>query len=114
VVGPTNDFAIVNATLATLAPLSARAGTAVTESDLGIIANAAVIARDGTVSIYAAETEEALAGILRPGNAGSNNAWDHVEVLCLALEQLPAPVRAAILAAAPGAGRAATHRGLRA
>ena len=33
---------------------------------------------------------EAMSGLLRPGNAGSNNAWDHVEVLCLALEQLPA------------------------
>ena len=30
-----------------------------------------------------------LAGILRPGNAGANNACDHVELLDLALEQLP-------------------------
>jgi len=34
-------------------------------------------------------SEEALAGVLRPGNAGANTASDHVEVLCLALEQLP-------------------------
>jgi hypothetical protein len=36
-----------------------------------------------------ASTGEALAGILRPGNAGSNTAADHVEVLQLALAQLP-------------------------
>ena len=34
-------------------------------------------------------TNEALAGILRPGNAGANSAADHIEVLDLALEQLP-------------------------
>ena len=38
---------------------------------------------------YEATTEEALAGILRPGNAGANTACDHVEVLELALAQLP-------------------------
>lgn len=32
---------------------------------------------------------EMLAGVLRPGNAGANNAADHLEVLELALEQLP-------------------------
>jgi Transposase DDE domain group 1 len=35
------------------------------------------------------ETGEALAAILRPGNAGSNTACDHFSVLCLALAQLP-------------------------
>jgi Transposase DDE domain group 1 len=39
---------------------------------------------------YEATTEEALAGILRPGNAGANTAADHIAVLDLALEQLPA------------------------
>jgi hypothetical protein len=39
---------------------------------------------------YLEETGEALAGLLRPGNAGSNTAADHFEVLELALEQLPA------------------------
>jgi hypothetical protein len=34
-------------------------------------------------------TGEALAGLLRPGNAGSNTAQDHLEVLDLALAQLP-------------------------
>src|SRR5213082_1270062 len=32
---------------------------------------------------------EVLAGILRPGNAGANNAADHLELLDLALGQLP-------------------------
>ncbi len=32
---------------------------------------------------------EVLAGVLRPGNAGANNADDHLQVLELALEQLP-------------------------
>ena len=39
---------------------------------------------------YADETREALAGMLRPGNAGANTAADHVAVLDLALEQIPA------------------------
>jgi DDE family transposase len=34
-------------------------------------------------------TGEALAGLLRPGNSGSNTAADHVEVLDSALAQLP-------------------------
>jgi hypothetical protein len=35
------------------------------------------------------ETHEALAGLLRPGNAGANNAEDHESVLVASLEQLP-------------------------
>ena len=42
------------------------------------------------LSCYLDETGEALAAILRPGNAGSNTAEDHFTVLGLALEQLPA------------------------
>jgi len=38
---------------------------------------------------FEATTGEALSGILRPGNAGSNTASDHVEVLERALAQLP-------------------------
>jgi Transposase DDE domain group 1 len=38
---------------------------------------------------YLDETDEALAGLLRPGNAGANTAADHVEVLSRAVEQLP-------------------------
>jgi hypothetical protein len=40
---------------------------------------------------YLDETGEALAGLLRPGNAGSNDAADHLEVLDRALAQLPVP-----------------------
>ena len=39
---------------------------------------------------YADETREALAGLLRPGNAGANTAADHQAVLDRALEQVPA------------------------
>ena len=38
---------------------------------------------------YEATTEEALAGLLRSGNAGFNTASDHVEVLERSLAQLP-------------------------
>lgn len=38
---------------------------------------------------YEAETEEALAGMLRPGNAGANTAADHITVFEQALAQLP-------------------------
>jgi hypothetical protein len=37
-----------------------------------------------------AQTDEVLAGILRPGNAGANTAIDHVKLLAAALAQLPA------------------------
>ncbi|MCA1701161.1 MAG: IS1380 family transposase [Actinobacteria bacterium] len=39
---------------------------------------------------YCEETDEALAAILRPGNAGSNTAADHVAVVEHALAQVPA------------------------
>ncbi|MBU2602365.1 MAG: IS1380 family transposase [Actinobacteria bacterium] len=39
---------------------------------------------------FEATSGEALAGVLRPGNAGSNTASDHIEVLTRALLQLPA------------------------
>jgi Transposase DDE domain group 1 len=51
---------------------------------------------------------EALAGILRPGNAGSNTAQDHIEVLDLALAQLPRPARAQPLLVRADTG-GATH-----
>jgi Transposase DDE domain group 1 len=58
---------------------------------------------------YADETREALAGLLRPGNAGANTAADHVAVLDRALEQIPARSieRIEILVRADSAG--ATH-----
>ena len=37
-------------------------------------------------------SHEALAAILRPGNAGANTASDHIELVRLALEQLPGEV----------------------
>jgi Transposase DDE domain group 1 len=53
-------------------------------------------------------TGEALSGILRPGNAGSNTAADHIAVLAMALLALPKPVRSEpILVRADTAG--ATH-----
>jgi len=39
------------------------------------------------------ETREPLAMILRPGNAGSNTATDHCEILERSLDQLPEPYR---------------------
>jgi hypothetical protein len=44
--------------------------------------------------VYLDQTGEALAGRLRPGNAGANTALDHVELLDAALAQLPWPTRA--------------------
>ena len=41
------------------------------------------------LTCFEASTGEGLAGILRPGNAGSNTASDHIAVLDLALGQLP-------------------------
>jgi hypothetical protein len=50
-------------------------------------------------------TNEALAGVLRPGNAGSNTAADHITVLGLALAQLPDAHRGKrILVRTDGAG----------
>jgi DDE family transposase len=57
---------------------------------------------------YLDETGEGLAGILRPGNAGSNTALDHKQVIDLALAQLDEQALAGkILVRADGAG--ATH-----
>jgi hypothetical protein len=57
---------------------------------------------------YLDGTGEALAGVLRPGNAGSNTAADHKAVLDLALAQLdPQALDGEILVRADGAG--ATH-----
>jgi hypothetical protein len=48
---------------------------------------------------------EVLAGILRPGNAGANNAKDHLQLLDLALEQLPpAALEGEMLARSDSAG----------
>ena len=42
------------------------------------------------LQVYLDETREALGGLLRPGNAGSNTADDHKTVLDRALAQIPA------------------------
>jgi Transposase DDE domain group 1 len=58
---------------------------------------------------YLDESREALAAMLRPGNAGANTAADHVHVVELALEQLPRDVveEAEIVVRTDSAG--ATH-----
>jgi hypothetical protein len=57
---------------------------------------------------YLDATGEALAGILRPGNAGSNTAADHVALLDAALAQLPVdPTQAQVIARTDSA--ALTH-----
>jgi Transposase DDE domain group 1 len=42
------------------------------------------------LQVYLDETREALGGLLRPGNAGSNTAEDHKTAIDLALGQVPA------------------------
>jgi hypothetical protein len=61
------------------------------------------------LNAYREETREALGGILRPGNAGSNTAADHTAVIDRALAQIPAERIASveILVRADSAG--ATH-----
>ena len=52
-------------------------------------------------------TTELLAVTLRPGNAGSNHAGDHIDVLTRAIGQIPTAYRRHLLVRADGAG--ATH-----
>ena len=61
------------------------------------------------LQVYLDETREALGGLLRPGNAGSNTAEDHKTVIDRALAQIPAEYVEAleILVRADSAG--ATH-----
>jgi hypothetical protein len=61
------------------------------------------------LQVYLDETREALGGLLRPGNAGSNTAADHTTVLDRAIAQIPAShaKRLEILIRADSAG--ATH-----
>jgi hypothetical protein len=71
------------------------------------------------ILVWLDNTNEALAGILRPGNAGANTAADHVEVIDAALAQIPDEHRygTPILVRADGAGASkawlAHLRGLR-
>ena len=59
---------------------------------------------------FADATGEALAGLLRPGNAGANNLADHLSVLDDALGQLPAQVAAGHR---PGDDRVSVGRAVR-
>ncbi len=59
---------------------------------------------------FADATGEALAGLLRPGNAGANTLDDHVAVLDAAIGQLPEPVAAGHR---PGDEPATVARGVR-
>ena len=61
------------------------------------------------LQVYLDETREALGGLLRPGNAGSNTAADHKTVIDRALAQIPAEhvESSEILVRADSAG--ATH-----
>jgi Transposase DDE domain group 1 len=59
---------------------------------------------------YLDETREALAGVLRPGNAGANTAADHLEIVDLVLEQLPREVVETAEIVVRTDSAAATHR----
>jgi hypothetical protein len=60
------------------------------------------------IGVWCDNTSELLAIMLRPGNAGSNHAGDHIEVLTRAIAQIPAGHRNHLLIRADGAG--ATHQ----
>jgi hypothetical protein len=56
-------------------------------------------------------TGEALAGVLRPGNAGANTAVDHIDVFETALDQLDGVDPARVLVRADSAGSAQAFLG---
>jgi Transposase DDE domain group 1 len=60
------------------------------------------------IGVWCDNTSELLAIMLRPGNAGSNHAGDHIAVLTRAIAQIPAARRNHVLVRADGAG--ATHQ----
>lgn len=53
---------------------------------------------------WCANTQECLAMLLRPGNAGANTVADHLQVLAACIAQIPAAYRAKILIRVDGAG----------
>jgi hypothetical protein len=53
---------------------------------------------------WCANTGESLAMELRPGNAGSNTAADHISGLSAALAQIPAAFRRKVIVRLDGAG----------
>jgi hypothetical protein len=60
------------------------------------------------IGVWCDNTHELLAIMLRPGNAGSNHADDHIDVLTRAIAQIPTAHRKRLLVRADGAG--ATHQ----
>ncbi len=56
------------------------------------------------LGVWCENTQESLALMLRPGNAGSNTAADHIAVLSAAIRQVPAAHRRKLLIRADGAG----------
>jgi Transposase DDE domain group 1 len=56
------------------------------------------------LGVWFDNTSEFLAAKLRPGNAGSNTAADHIEVLADAIAQIPAAQRKQLLIRSDGAG----------
>ncbi len=56
------------------------------------------------VGVWCDNTQEMLAAMLRPGNAGSNTTADHIAVLTAAIAQVPAAHRKRILVRTDGAG----------
>lgn len=56
------------------------------------------------IGVWCDNTTEFLAAKLRPGNAGSNTAVDHIEVLTEAIAQVPAARRKRLLVRSDGAG----------
>jgi hypothetical protein len=60
------------------------------------------------IGVWCDNTGELLAITLRPGNAGSNHAGDHIDVLARAIAQIPAERRGRLLIRSDGAG--ATHQ----
>jgi Transposase DDE domain group 1 len=57
------------------------------------------------IGVWCDNTAELLAISLRPGNAGSNHAGDHIDVLGRAVAQIPARHRRRLLVRADGAGQ---------
>jgi hypothetical protein len=56
------------------------------------------------LAVWCDNTQEMLAVIMRPGNAGSNTVADHIAVLTQAIAQVPATHRGHMLIRADGAG----------
>ncbi|HYN30873.1 MAG TPA: transposase [Dermatophilaceae bacterium] len=56
------------------------------------------------LAVWCENTQELLAGVLRPGSAGSNTTADHIAVLTEAIAQVPADKRRNLLVRADGAG----------